>query len=140
MGTASSGCCCSPRASPPGSSQTWSLPTAAAERPLTLDELDTPCLAVDLDVFERNVRECMGRLAGVRVRPHLKTAKSPAVARLLLDAGAAGICVAKLSEAEVMIAAGIDDVLITSELAGPIKARRLGALVSRRTDAHVRVV
>jgi D-serine deaminase-like pyridoxal phosphate-dependent protein len=116
------------------------LPTAAAEPPLTLDELDTPFLAVDLDVFERNVRECMARLAGVRVRPHLKTAKSPAVARLLLDAGAEGICVAKVSEAEVMLAAGIDDVLVTTELAGRVKARRLGALVGRRPDARVRVV
>jgi D-serine deaminase-like pyridoxal phosphate-dependent protein len=105
-----------------------------------IDELDTPCLAVDLDVFDRNVRLCMERLAGVGIRPHLKTAKSPAVARLLLDAGAVGICVGKLSEAEVMLAAGIDDVLITTELAGPIKARRLGELVDRWPDARVRVV
>ena len=55
------------------------------------------------------------------MRPHLKTAKSPEVARLLLDAGAAGICVAKLSEAEVMLAAGIDDVLITTRARGPVK-------------------
>jgi D-serine deaminase-like pyridoxal phosphate-dependent protein len=116
------------------------LPTAAAEPPRTLDELDTPFLAVDLDVFERNVRECMARLPGVRVRPHLKTAKSPPVARLLLDAGAQGICVAKLSEAEVMLAAGIDDVLITTELAGSVKARRLAALAERRPEARVRVV
>jgi D-serine deaminase-like pyridoxal phosphate-dependent protein len=82
----------------------------------------------------------MRRLAGVRVRPHLKTAKSPAVARLLLDAGAEGICVAKLSEAEVMLEAGIDDVLITTELAGPIKARRLAQVVDRWPDARLRVV
>jgi D-serine deaminase-like pyridoxal phosphate-dependent protein len=49
------------------------------------------------------------------------------VARLLLNAGAVGICVAKLSEAEVMLAAGIDDVLITTELAGPIKVLRLAS-------------
>jgi D-serine deaminase-like pyridoxal phosphate-dependent protein len=105
-----------------------------------INELDTPCLTVDLDVFESNVRLCIDRLAGVRVRPHLKTAKSPAVARLLLDAGAVGICVAKLSEAEVMLAGGIDDVLITTELAGPIKARRLAQLISRWPDARVCVV
>lgn len=105
-----------------------------------IDELDTPCLVVDLDAFERNVRTCMERLSGVRVRPHLKTAKSPAVARLLLEAGARGICVAKLGEAEVMVAAGIDDVLITSELVGPIKARRLAALVDTHPHAVVRVV
>ncbi len=107
---------------------------------LRIDALDTPCLTVDLDVFDSNVRSCMEALAGVRVRPHLKTAKSPEVARLLLDAGAGGICVAKLSEAEVMLAAGIDDVLITTELAGPIKARRLAQLVGRWPEARVRVV
>ena len=105
-----------------------------------IDELDTPCLTVDLDVFEDNVRLCMHRLRGVRVRPHLKTAKSPEVAQLLLNAGAVGICVAKLSEAEVMLAGGIDDILITTELAGPIKARRLGELIARWPNARVRVV
>lgn len=105
-----------------------------------VDELDTPSLTVDLDVFEDNVRLCMRRLAGVRVRPHLKTAKSPQVAQLLLEAGAAGICVAKLSEAEVMIAGGIDDVLITTELVGPIKVRRLAQLASRWPEARIRVV
>jgi D-serine deaminase-like pyridoxal phosphate-dependent protein len=107
---------------------------------LGIDQLDTPCLTVDLDVFERNVRSCMDRLGRVRVRPHFKTAKSPEVARLLLNAGAAGICVAKLSEAEVMLAAGVDDVLITTELAGPIKARRLAQLIGRWPEARVCVV
>jgi D-serine deaminase-like pyridoxal phosphate-dependent protein len=102
--------------------------------------LDTPSLVVDLNIFESNVRLCMERLAAVRVRPHLKTAKSPAVARLLLEAGAAGICVAKVSEAEVMLADGIDDVLITTELVGPTKARRLGDLMRRWPDAHLSVV
>lgn len=105
-----------------------------------IDELDTPCLVVDLDVFERNVRECFRRLAGVDVRPHLKTAKSPAVAGRLLEAGARGICVAKLSEAEVMLGAGVDDVLITTELAGDLKARRLAELRRRHPYARVRVV
>ena len=106
----------------------------------TLDELDTPCVIVDLDVFEDNVRTCFGRLAGVDVRPHLKTAKSPVVARLLLDAGATGVCVAKLGEAEVMLAAGIDDVLITTEIAGEIKVSRLASLVSDWPAARLRIV
>jgi D-serine deaminase-like pyridoxal phosphate-dependent protein len=105
-----------------------------------IEELDTPSLTVDLDVFDGNVRLCMERLSRVRVRPHLKTAKSPEVARLLLRAGAVGICVAKLSEAEVMLNAGIDDVLITTELAGPIKARRFARLIGRWPDARVSVV
>ena len=105
-----------------------------------LDDLDTPCLTVDLDVFEDNVRTCLRRLAGVDVRPHLKTAKSPAVARLLLDAGAVGVCVAKLSEAEVMLAGGVDDVLITTEIAGAVKVRRLARMVSAWPEARVRLV
>lgn len=103
-------------------------------------DLDTPCLTVDLDVFERNVRTCLSRLERVHVRPHLKTAKSPEVARLLLDAGAVGICVAKLSEAEVMIGAGVQDVLITSEIAGEVKVRRLGDLVAGSPGARLRIV
>lgn len=105
-----------------------------------LADLDTPLVAVDLDVFERNVATCFARLAGVRVRPHQKTTKSPEVAWLLLRAGARGVCVATLAEAEAMLAAGIDDVLITSELAGPVKARRLAEVVRRWPRAQVTVV
>jgi D-serine deaminase-like pyridoxal phosphate-dependent protein len=105
-----------------------------------LDELDTPCLIVDLDVFEDNVRTCFERLRDVHVRPHLKTAKSPDVARLLLDAGAVGVCVAKLSEAEVMLGAAIDDVLITTEIAGEVKVRRLARLIAGHPKARVRIV
>lgn len=105
-----------------------------------IEELDTPCIVVDLDVFESNVRMCLERLSHRLVRPHQKTTKSPDVARLLIDAGAHGICVAKLGEAEVMAAAGIRDVLITTELAGPIKARRLAALLEAHPQARIRVV
>jgi D-serine deaminase-like pyridoxal phosphate-dependent protein len=107
---------------------------------LHLDDLDTPCLTVDLDVFENNVRTCFRRLAAVDVRPHLKTAKSPEVVRLLLAAGAVGVCVAKVSEAEVMVAAGVEDVLITTEIAGPVKVQRLARMVSGRPTARVRIV
>jgi D-serine deaminase-like pyridoxal phosphate-dependent protein len=82
----------------------------------------------------------MERLARVDVRPHQKTAKSPVVARRLLDAGARGICVAKLSEAEVMLADGIDDVLITTEIVGDLKAQRLARLLGQHPYALVRVV
>lgn len=102
--------------------------------------IDTPFLAVDLDAFERNVAACFSRLAHVRVRPHQKTAKSPDVALALVAAGAGGICVATLGEAEAMLAAGIDDVLITTELAGPVKARRLADALCRWPEARVRIV
>ena len=124
----------------PGSGKRSRALYVRAVDPGSIDQLDTPCLVVDLDVFESNVRLCFARLSGVSVRPHLKTAKSPEVARLLLEAGAHGICVAKLSEAEVMLAGGIDDVLITTELAGPVKAARLSELMRRWPRARVRIV
>lgn len=96
-------------------------------------ELETPVLVVDIDAMERNLSKMMDTLSGseVRLRPHLKTAKSPAIAWKMIDAGAVGICCAKLSEAEVMVNAGISDILLTSEVAGAGKFERLVALASR---------
>jgi D-serine deaminase-like pyridoxal phosphate-dependent protein len=98
-----------------------------------LDRLDTPAMLVDLPAADRNIERMLGRFRGtpVRVRPHLKTVKSPEFARRMLDAGAAGVCVAKLGEAEVMASAGIDDILITTELAGAPKLDRLVRLLRR---------
>jgi D-serine deaminase-like pyridoxal phosphate-dependent protein len=107
---------------------------------VNLASLDTPVVAVDLDAFEANLRLAMERLSGVAVRPHMKTSKSPPVAERLLAAGAVGICVAKVSEAEVMLDAGIADVLITTEVAGAVKVERLARLVARHPEARVRVV
>ena len=99
-----------------------------------IDSIDTPVLLVDLEAADRNIQRLFGHFAGsgVRVRPHLKTVKSPVFARRLLDAGASGVCVAKLGEAEVMAAAGIDDILITTELVGARKLERLVALLRAR--------
>ena len=96
-----------------------------------LESIDTPALLVDLDVFEQNIRACFAALEGkkVTVRPHLKTGKSSIIAHKLLGAGAVGICVAKLGEAEVMAAAGIEDILITTELVGERKLERLVKLL-----------
>lgn len=92
------------------------------------DELDTPVLLVDLPALERNIRR-MARVivqeAGVRWRPHVKGLKSPALAHLLLQAGASGITCAKLGEAEVMAAAGIRDILIANQIVGRQKVTRL---------------
>jgi len=109
---------------------------------LTLDELDTPAMLVDLDAMDRNVARFMASFRGgaVNVRPHLKTLKSPVLARRLLDAGARGVCVAKLAEAEVMLAGGIDDILITTELAGAPKLARLVALLGAFPRAQLRLV
>jgi D-serine deaminase-like pyridoxal phosphate-dependent protein len=109
--------------------------------PRSMTTLDTPALVVDLDAFEANVTRCFEQLGErVAVRPHLKTAKSPAVARRLLQAGANGICVAKLGEAEVMLEAGLDDILITTELVGELKANRLAQLVVEHPGRRISIV
>jgi D-serine deaminase-like pyridoxal phosphate-dependent protein len=95
-----------------------------------MTDLDTPALIVDLDILEANIERMAGtfREYGVGWRPHTKAIKIPALAHKLLAAGAHGVTVAKLSEAEVMAAAGITDILITGPVVGPKKCARLACL------------
>ena len=96
--------------------------------------LDTPRLVVDLDVVERNVARLQAAMdeRGVRLRPHAKTHKSVRIARLQLAAGARGITVGTLGEAEVMADGGIDDLFIAYPVwAEGSKAERLRALHDR---------
>ncbi len=96
-------------------------------------DLDTPALMFDLDVIERNIVQMaeVAHTAGVRLRPHTKTHKSPILAAMQIEAGARGITVAKLGEAEVMVDAGLSDVLIAYPLVGEHKLRRLRGLLER---------
>jgi D-serine deaminase-like pyridoxal phosphate-dependent protein len=96
-------------------------------------ELDTPSLLIDLDVLERNIASMadIARSAGVRLRPHTKTHKSPEIARMQVDAGAGGLTVAKLSEAGVMADAGFEDLLLAYPIVGETKLARLRALLER---------
>lgn len=105
-----------------------------------LDALDTPALIIDRAPFEANIATMAGTLAakGTGWRPHAKAHKSPAVAHLLLEAGAHGITCAKTSEAEVYVASGIRDILIANQIVGPIKTRRLAHL-ARQADVAVAV-
>ena len=102
-----------------------------------VDEIDTPALIVDLDAFERNLAKMAGlaRAAGVRLRPHAKTHKSPAVALRQIAHGAVGQCVQKVGEAEVLVRGGIRDVLVSNEVFGQQKFRRLAALAREATVA-----
>src|SRR5262249_2933970 len=97
---------------------------------LPIEELDTPALLLDLDLFEHNIRTMAERFRsrGVAWRPHAKAFKTPAIAHALRKAGAIGVTVAKVSEAEVMAAGGIDDILIAHLVVGPRKTARLAAL------------
>lgn len=105
-----------------------------------VSELDTPALMVDLDLMEANISRIASYLrdAGVSWRPHTKGIKTPAIARKLVEAGAIGVTCAKLSEAEVMAAAGISDILIANQVVGPRKAARLAKL-RRYADPFVAV-
>lgn len=95
-----------------------------------INDLDTPALVVDLDIMERNLRRCAEYCArhGLRLRPHTKTHKSSLLARKQLALGAAGLTVAKAGEAEVMIAAEPDDLLIAYPVIGEPKLKRLAAV------------
>jgi D-serine deaminase-like pyridoxal phosphate-dependent protein len=100
---------------------------------VSIDELSTPAVLVDLDVLERNV-ERMARTArehGVHLRPHAKTHKAPAIARRQLAAGAVGLSLAKTGEAEVFAAAGFTDLFVAYPVVGADKGRRLLALADR---------
>jgi D-serine deaminase-like pyridoxal phosphate-dependent protein len=99
----------------------------------SLADLETPIVVVDLDVLEANLRRMAERAreTGVRLRPHAKTHKVPELGRLQLAAGAAGISLAKVGEAEVFVAAGFDDVFLAYPIVGSEKARRLLALSDR---------
>jgi D-serine deaminase-like pyridoxal phosphate-dependent protein len=93
----------------------------------------TPCVVIDMDRVEANIARIQAACdaAGVANRPHIKTHKSPLLAKLQIDAGAKGITCQKLGEAEVMVDAGIDDILISYNLIGAEKMARLGALQAR---------
>lgn len=94
---------------------------------MKISELDTPVLLVDIDALERNIARMkeMTEAAGIRYRPHAKTHKCAAIARMQVEAGAVGVCCAKLGEAEVMAAHGIANILITTAVVGDGKIGRL---------------
>jgi 3-hydroxy-D-aspartate aldolase len=103
---------------------------------LTRADIPTPALALDLDAFEWNVAKMARHLKdrGKGFRPHGKTHKCPEIARALVRAGAAGSCVAKLSEAEVFADHGIKGLLVTTQVVGRRKIERAVALAARAPD------
>ncbi len=105
--------------------------------PLRLDDLDTPAVVIDLDRLERNIASMaqLAASAGVNLRPHTKSHKTAGIAQRQLAAGAAGITVAKLDEAEAYLKEGIRDIFVANELAGEQKWRRAAALQERGSVA-----
>jgi len=108
-----------------------------------LETLDTPAMLVNLDLMEANIQKLVARLKRLnpqlKIRPHFKTIKSPALARILLsvDTMLTGGCVAKVSEAEVMAGEGVEDLLITTEIVGATKIQRLVELVRNHPQTKV---
>jgi D-serine deaminase-like pyridoxal phosphate-dependent protein len=105
---------------------------------MKLSELDTPALLIDLDRLQNNLRRVANYCSqhGLRLRPHTKTHKNPTVARMQLELGAVGLTVAKVGEAEVMLASGTPDLLIAYPILGETKLRRLTE-VARNVEVTV---
>ncbi len=100
---------------------------------MTLAEVDTPALVIDLDVFEENLRKMQdwARRHDIALRPHAKAHKCPEVALRQVALGARGVCVQKVSEALPFVAAGVTDVHISNEVVGEPKLALLAQLARR---------
>ena len=109
-----------------------------AEIGMSLADVDTPALIVDLDAFERNLAAMADNIAaaGVRIRPHAKTHKCAVIARRQMALGAVGVCCQKVSEAEALVQAGVPDVLVSNQVVG---RRKIAHLVALSREARVGV-
>lgn len=98
-----------------------------------ISELETPAVVVDLDVMDQNLSRMASycRERQLLLRPHTKTHKIPELAKRQIESGATGITVAKIGEAEVMLNAGITDILIAYPIVGAGKAERLATMAER---------
>jgi D-serine deaminase-like pyridoxal phosphate-dependent protein len=107
--------------------------------PGSRERIPTPAAVLDLGAFDRNVTKMQARAqaAGLKLRPHAKSHKCAALARRQLEAGAVGICCAKLAEAEALAAAGIGSILVTSPIAGEASARRAARLAASLDDFRI---
>ncbi len=93
-------------------------------------DVDTPALLIDLDAFEFNLDTMAAKVAaaGVKLRPHAKTHKSPIIARQQMARGAVGNCVQKVGEAEALAWGGVSNILVSNEVVGASKLARFAAL------------
>ncbi len=100
-----------------------------------IEDLDTPCLIIDMDDLDNNMDVIASTYAGTtaKLRGHAKNHKTPAIAHRQIRRGGTvgGVCAAKVSEAEVMVHGGIASVFITSEIVEPMKIDRLCSLADQ---------
>ena len=99
----------------------------------SLSQVDTPALIIDLDAFETNLKTMADQISGgpAKLRGHSKTHKSPIIGLKQMELGAIGVCCQKVAEAEVMVEEGVDNVLISNQIAGSSKLDRLADLNKR---------
>lgn len=97
---------------------------------LNKDEIDTPALLIDLNLMEKNISTMSNFLRDkkAKLRAHTKVHRTPILAHRQIEAGAKGICCQKVAEAEIMVASGIKDVIVTNEIITLTKINRLVAL------------
>jgi 3-hydroxy-D-aspartate aldolase len=109
------------------------------DEPISIDQLPTPALTIDLDIFDANIAKMQSHLnaAGLGLRCHTKMHKSPIIARKQIAAGAIGVCCATISEAEVMLAGGITKILITSPVVTDDKVLRLLAMCQKSSEVEI---
>jgi D-serine deaminase-like pyridoxal phosphate-dependent protein len=111
---------------------------------MNVNELPTPTAIIDLDCLEANIRSMAERAKRkeIKLRPHIKTHKMPIIAKMQLEAGAIGVTCAKVTEAEVMIQAGIKDILIAFPVVGDYQVGKIidfikaGAQVTVAFDSY----
>ncbi len=108
---------------------------------ITKEQIETPCLLIDLDILEKNIRTMAEFFKDkkAKLKPHFKTFKCPAIAHKIINSGAKGICCAKLGEAEILVNSGIKDVLIANQIVDPDKIFRLAGLAHGESKITVLV-
>lgn len=102
------------------------------------DKVSTPALIIDYDIMKKNI-ETMAKFAkdnNVNLRPHVKTHKCPIIGKMQLEAGASGICVARVGEAEVFVKNGFNDILIANEV---VELSQIKRLIELNKESLVRV-
>lgn len=109
------------------------------EKPLEIEELPTPALVINLPLLSANMDK-MAKFVGKQnkgIRPHAKTHKCPIICKMQMEKGAVGVCVAKVSEALCMAAAGVESMLLTSPIVTKAKAMVLDEVCERSKNLSV---
>lgn len=104
-------------------------------------DAETPFMVLDEDQTKKNIHNMqkLAKTSGKKLRPHSKTHKIPEISRWQVDSGAVGICVQKVSEAEVMFEGGVRNILISNEIIDKRKTDRIAKLAASGCDISVAI-